>query len=198
MWALSISIRQGGFVGLGEGGDASAYWNEENTEVIVTVMAVNACLDLKKLIMPEDDLFQYVPSKVIHSYTFFLLGQRSSFRKLIFKKAATSLNLWLFNSNDSGGDGAVAEVDVRDKTIKSYCVRHHKFDSVTNHFRWFDIKAFDNENEMTELLEIMGKELEERRLRGESHPKEQVAGSIYDPERIVKNGLGWTAHRPLH
>ena len=91
----------------------------------------------------------------------------------------------------------MAEVDVNDKTIESYAVRHHKFDPVTNHFRWFLIKAFDNEGEMAELLESMFRELEERRLKGESHWKEQVAGSINDPERNKKHNLGWTAYQPL-
>ena len=83
----------------------------------------------------------------------------------------------------------MTEVDVNDKTIKSYAVRHYKFDPVTNHFQWFHIKAFDNEHEMSELLESIWKELEERRLKGEFHLKEHVAGSIYDPK--------WVGTRPV-
>lgn len=79
----------------------------------------------------------------------------------------------------------MAEVDAKNKIIESYSVRHHKFDPETNHFRWFLIKAFDNELEMNSLLETMVKDLDARRRSGESHPKEQVVGSIYNPKEVI-------------
>ncbi len=90
----------------------------------------------------------------------------------------------------------MAEIDPVNETVTSYLVRHHKFDPETNHFRWFVFKAFDNELEMTLLLETLWKDLESRRLKGESHPKEQIAGQINNPER-QKNNPGWTAYAPL-
>ena len=90
----------------------------------------------------------------------------------------------------------MGEVDPNNPTIKSFLVRHHKFDPETNHFRWFVLKAFDNEREMNQLLELLWSDLELRRLRGESHPKEQIAGQINDPERREGNS-GWSAYKPL-
>jgi len=81
----------------------------------------------------------------------------------------------------------MAEVDPKDKTIKSFSVRHHRFDPETNHFRWFLVKSFDNEKEMNGLLEVLWRDLEERNIMGESHLKEQIAGSIYDPKRAAKH-----------
>lgn len=90
----------------------------------------------------------------------------------------------------------MSEVDPNDPTIKSFLVRHHKFDPETNHFRWFVLKAFDNEREMNQLLDSLCSDLEFRRQRGESHPKEQIAGEIYDPE-WRENNSGWSAYSPL-
>ena len=81
----------------------------------------------------------------------------------------------------------MAEVDPSDKNIKSFSVRHHRFDPETNHFRWFLVKSFDNEKEMNRLLELLWRDLEERNIMGESHLKEQIAGSIYDPKRAAKH-----------
>jgi len=75
----------------------------------------------------------------------------------------------------------LAEVDLRDKSIPSFTVRHHKFDPKTNHFRWFDIKTFDNEVEMTQLLNQIFEDIERRRILGETDFKEQVAGSYNQP-----------------
>jgi hypothetical protein len=90
----------------------------------------------------------------------------------------------------------MGEVDPTDRTIKSFLVRHHTFDPETNHFRWFVLKAFDNEAEMNLLLESLWKELQFRRLSGESHCKEHYAGQINDPEWQGANP-GWTAYDPL-
>jgi hypothetical protein len=72
----------------------------------------------------------------------------------------------------------MAEVDPNDKSILSYTVRHHKFDPETNHFRWFNIKTFDNEFEMTQLMNQIFEDIERRRNLGEADPKEQVAGNF--------------------
>ncbi|CAB4674071.1 unannotated protein [freshwater metagenome] len=90
----------------------------------------------------------------------------------------------------------MAEVDPKDTTIKSYTVRHHRFDQETNHFRWFDIKSFDNEKEMLQLINLIELEIERRNSAGEGHHKEQVAGSIYDPE-WAKENKGWTAYEEM-
>jgi hypothetical protein len=90
----------------------------------------------------------------------------------------------------------MAEVDPNNKLIKSYSVRHHRFDPETNHFRWFDIKTFDNQDEMRQLMEEIHNEIEQRRLSGEGHYKEQVAGQINDPE-WAKQNKGWSAYEEL-
>jgi len=72
----------------------------------------------------------------------------------------------------------MAEVDPNNESIRSYTVRHHKFDPETNHFRWFNIKTFDNESEMTQLMNLIFEDIERRRILGEADPKEQVAGSF--------------------
>lgn len=72
----------------------------------------------------------------------------------------------------------MAEVDPNNESIRSYTVRHHKFDPETNHFRWFNIKSFDNEAEMTELMNQIFEDIERRRFLGEADLKEQVAGSF--------------------
>lgn len=71
----------------------------------------------------------------------------------------------------------MAEVDPTNESIRSYTVRHHKFDPETNHFRWFNVKTFDNEAEMTQLLNQIFEDIERRRTLGEADLKEQVAGS---------------------
>lgn len=70
----------------------------------------------------------------------------------------------------------MAEVDPNDKSMMSYTVRHHRFDAETNHFRWFDLKTFDTEVEMVQLMNEIFEDIERRRLIGEANPKEQVAG----------------------
>ena len=81
----------------------------------------------------------------------------------------------------------MAEIDPNDKSIKSFSVRHHRFDPETNHFRYFIVKSFDNKKEMNRLLEVLWKDLEDRKSKGESHLKEQIAGSIYDPKRAANH-----------
>ena len=75
----------------------------------------------------------------------------------------------------------MAEVDPADTSIMSYTVRHHKFDPVTNHFRWFDLKTFDTENEMVQLMNEIFEDIEQRRILGNASAKEQVAGSHNEP-----------------
>ncbi len=75
----------------------------------------------------------------------------------------------------------MAQVDPSDKSIKSFTVRHHKFDPVTEHFRWFDLQTFDTESEMNHLVSEIFNDIETRRLAGKAHPKEQVAGRINEP-----------------
>lgn len=81
----------------------------------------------------------------------------------------------------------MAEVDPNNKDIKSFSVRHHRFDPETNHFRWFTVKCFDNQKDMSALLEVLWRELERRKAEGEAHSKEQFAGSIYNPKRAKKH-----------
>ena len=50
--------------------------------------------------------------------------------------------------------------------------------------------------EMNQLLDSLCSELEFRRQRGESHPQEQMAGEINDPEWREYNS-GWSAYSPL-
>ena len=90
----------------------------------------------------------------------------------------------------------MAEVDPKDKTIKSYTVRHHRFDPETNHFRWFDIKTFDNEKEMRQLIDSITLEIDRRWSSGKGHHKEQVAGSINDPKWADGN-MGWSAYEVI-
>jgi hypothetical protein len=87
----------------------------------------------------------------------------------------------------------MAEVDPNDNSILSYTVRHHKFDPETNHFRWFSIKTFDNETEMTQLMNEIFEDIERRRSLGEAGLKEQVAGS-YSQANSELNSLGRTAY----
>ena len=75
----------------------------------------------------------------------------------------------------------MAEVDPNDKSIMSYTVRHHKFDENSKHYSWVDIKTFDNESEMVELMKQIFEDIERRRLIGEASPKEQVAGRHNEP-----------------
>ena len=90
------------------------------------------------------------------------------------------------------------EVDPADKTIASYLVRHHRFDPETNHFRWFILKAFDNEGEMNQLLESLWSDLEARKIAGSASPKEQIAGQINDPEWDKKHRSGGSPYNPAH
>ena len=98
--------------------------------------------------------------------------------------------------SEQGAEEPVGEVDPSDPNIKSFLVRHHKFDPETNHFRWFVLKAFDTEDEMNELLETLRHDLELRRQNGKSHEKEQIAGQINDPE-WGRDSPGWNAYQPL-
>ncbi len=83
----------------------------------------------------------------------------------------------------------MAEVDPNDKSIMSYTVRHHKFDENSKHFRWVDIKTFDNESEMTQLMSQIFEDIERRRLIGDASPKEQVAGRHNEPTlRLIAHG----------
>ena len=75
----------------------------------------------------------------------------------------------------------MAEVDPNDKSIMSYTVRHHRFNPETNHFRWFNLKTFDNEAEMVRLMNEIFEDIERRRLIGQASPKEQVAGRFNEP-----------------
>lgn len=81
----------------------------------------------------------------------------------------------------------MAEINSSNREIKTYSVRHHRFDPVTNHFRWFEIKSFDNEKEMNALLDVLSEDLKQRNEKGEAHPKEQFAGSFFDPKRFRKH-----------
>ena len=84
----------------------------------------------------------------------------------------------------------MAEVDPNDKSIMSYTVRHHRFDPETNHFRWFNLKTFDNEAEMVRLMNEIFEDIERRRLLGQASPKEQVAGSHNEPSSKMKTHGG--------
>lgn len=75
----------------------------------------------------------------------------------------------------------MTEVDPNNKSVLRYTVRQHKYDPETNHFRWFDIKTFDNEAEMTQLMNQIFEDIERRRKLGNADPKEQVAGSYNQP-----------------
>jgi hypothetical protein len=75
----------------------------------------------------------------------------------------------------------MSESDSSAKSLVGYTVRHHRFDLATNHFRWFDIKTFDNEAEMTQLMNQIFEDIERRRKIGDADPKEQVAGSYNQP-----------------
>ena len=87
----------------------------------------------------------------------------------------------------------MAEVDPNNESIRSYTVSHHKFDPETNHFRWFNIKSFDNEAEMTELMNQIFEDIERRRILGEADLKEQVAGSFSHANSEL-NSKGWAAY----
>lgn len=80
----------------------------------------------------------------------------------------------------------MAEVDPHDKSMMSYTVRHHRFDAETNHFRWFDLKTFDTEVEMVQLMNEIFEDIERRRLIGEANPKEQVIGRHNEPNPELK------------
>ena len=84
----------------------------------------------------------------------------------------------------------MAEVDPNDKSIMSYTVRHHRFDPETNHFRWFNLKTFDNEAEMVRLMNEIFEDIERRRLLGQASTKEQVAGSHNEPSSEMKTHGG--------
>ena len=84
----------------------------------------------------------------------------------------------------------MAEADPNDKSIMSFTVRHHRFDAETNHFRWFDLKTFDTEAEMVQLMNEIFEDIERRRLIGQASPKEQVAGSHNEPIPVLKTQSG--------
>lgn len=88
----------------------------------------------------------------------------------------------------------MAEVDPNDNSIKSYTVRHHKFDPETNHFRWFNLKTFDNETEMVQLMNQIFDDIERRLLIGDASTKEQVAGTINESGTSMKI-RGWAEYQ---
>jgi hypothetical protein len=87
----------------------------------------------------------------------------------------------------------MAEVDPNNESIRSYTVRHHKFDPETNHFRWINIKSFDNEAEMTQLMNQIFEDIERRKNLGEADLKEQVAGSFSHADSAL-NPRGQTTY----
>ena len=89
----------------------------------------------------------------------------------------------------------MAEVDLNDETIKRFAVFHHRFDPVTNHFRWFGIIAFDNQREFNRYFKTMSDESDARRKSEEVHYKEQFAGRILEPESIQRKNPGYSAYR---
>ena len=72
----------------------------------------------------------------------------------------------------------MATIDYKDESLNRYSVWHHRFDSETNHFRWFLIECFDTEREMQNLLAVKWNELNSRKLTEEVNLKEQFAGRI--------------------
>ena len=55
----------------------------------------------------------------------------------------------------------------------------------------------NNELEMNSRLETMLKDPNARRRSGESHPKEQVVGSIYNPKEVIRYQVRLTESKPL-
>jgi hypothetical protein len=88
----------------------------------------------------------------------------------------------------------MAMVDPNDKSIKSYTVRHHKFDPETNHFRWFNLMTFDTETEMDELMNRVSSDIERRLLIGDADLKEQVAGTINEAD-VGLETRGWAEYQ---
>jgi hypothetical protein len=72
----------------------------------------------------------------------------------------------------------MARVSFEDEAVKRFSVWHHRFDSSTNHFRWFLVDCFDNEKEMNALLLELRTELEIRTINGSAHFKEEIVGRI--------------------
>lgn len=91
----------------------------------------------------------------------------------------------------------MAEVDLNDETIMRFAVFHHRFDPITNHFRWFGEIAFDNELEFKKYFEAACAKLDARLATSEAHFKEQFAGRILEPESIQKNYPGYSAYREI-
>ena len=91
----------------------------------------------------------------------------------------------------------MAEVDLNDETIKRFAVFHHRFDPITNHFRWFGEIAFDNELEFNKHFNAASAELDARYAAGGAHFKEQLAGRILEPESIQKNYPGYSMYREI-
>ena len=91
----------------------------------------------------------------------------------------------------------MAEVDIGNDSIKRFAVFRHRFDPVTNHFRWFGEIAFNNQREFNKYFEAVCAELEARRAANEAHFKEQFAGRILEPESIQKNYPGHSAYREI-
>jgi hypothetical protein len=72
----------------------------------------------------------------------------------------------------------MARIDFKDESLNRFSVWHHRFDSDTNHFRWFLVDCFDSEREMKNLLADKWSELNSRKLSEVVSPKEQYVGRI--------------------
>ncbi|CAN2171721.1 hypothetical protein MCEMKE14_00073 [Candidatus Nanopelagicaceae bacterium] len=70
----------------------------------------------------------------------------------------------------------MAQIDPFDDSVLRYVIRRHQYDTETKHFRWIYEVAFDNKREYEKKFEKAFNELEARRLKGDAHFKEQLAG----------------------
>lgn len=105
--------------------------------------------------------------------------------------------IWERGSRDWKRVHDMAEVDLNDETLKRFAVFHHRFDPITNHFRWFGIIAFDNEREFSKYFKAVCVELDARHEANEAHYKEQFAGRILEPASIQKKFPGHSAYREI-
>jgi hypothetical protein len=70
----------------------------------------------------------------------------------------------------------MAEVDPFDDSIVRYVIERHRYDPETKHFRWFYESAYDNKREFKKQLQEAFDALEIRRVNGNAHIKEELAG----------------------
>ena len=70
----------------------------------------------------------------------------------------------------------MTEVDPNDKSINKWVVLAHRYDPETRHFRYLPIAAYTTQREFKRRFKLESDELQNRRLKGVAHIKEEIVG----------------------